>query len=79
MRPGPDGEIHASGALTVAQLADLAFFTSLWMRYHPEVKLLTFRAPPHTTAERALAAFNSLSCAERLRCYQLPQHPMVQP
>ena len=75
LRPNPEGVIAAVSVLSLPEVHQDAPQLDLRLRFNPDIKLFTFRAPSGTTREQVFAAFDAMTDAERHKAYRSPQHP----
>ena len=75
LRPD-EGGITAMGVATLREVAETARQLELKMRFNP-IRLVIMRLPAGTRREQVFDAIELLSNDERVRLYNLPQHPIM--
>lgn len=73
-----DGAVRLVGVQTIREVFDMGHTLALRIRYNPATRLVTLRLPLNTRRDQVFGAVDSLSDDERLRLYNLPQHPIVE-
>lgn len=76
LRPCDDnGTIAATGVMSLREMLENARWLDLRMHFN-SIRLLTMRLPAGTRRDQVFDAFELLTNDERVRLYNLPQHPM---